>query len=38
MKNKLLTVVAIIIATVMVLSVFAACSKQDNVTSSIKNN
>jgi len=30
MKNKLLTVVAIIIATVMVLSVFAACSKQDN--------
>jgi len=30
MKNKLFTVVAIIIAIVMVLSVFAACSKQDN--------
>ncbi len=30
MKNKLFTVVAIIIATVMVLGVFAACSKQDN--------
>lgn len=30
MKNKLFAVVAIIIAIVMVLSVFAACSKQDN--------
>ena len=30
MKNKLFTVVAIIIAIIMVLSVFAACSKQDN--------
>ena len=30
MKNKLFTSVAIIIAIVMVLSVFAACSKDDN--------
>ena len=30
MKNKLFTVVAIIIAIIMVLSVFAACTKQDN--------
>ena len=30
MKNKLFTAVAIIIAIVMVLSVFAACSKDDN--------
>jgi len=30
MKNKLFTVVAILIAIVMVLSVFAACSKDDN--------
>ena len=36
MKNKLLTVVAIIIAIVMVLSVFAACTKQDNTTSKLK--
>lgn len=36
MKIKLFTVVAIIIATVMVLSVFSACKKQDNTTSTLK--
>ena len=36
MKNKLLMVVAIIIATVMVLGVFAACSTQGNTTSNLK--
>jgi polar amino acid transport system substrate-binding protein len=34
MKNKLFTIVAIIIAIVMVLSVFAACSKDDNANTS----
>lgn len=34
MKNKLLTSVAIIIAAVMILSVFAACSKQDSANTS----
>ena len=36
MKNKLFTVIAIIIAIVMILSVFAACTKQDNTTSKLK--
>jgi ABC-type amino acid transport substrate-binding protein len=36
MKNKLLTVVAIIIAIVMVMGVFAACTKQDNMASKLK--
>lgn len=36
MKKKLLTAIAIIIATVMILSISAACSKQGNGTSMLK--